>query len=143
MTPHTNRSPVVWLLAALLAFLGVGALLGGYALASDPTGARLRMSTALLAGTPFPDYRIPGLILFVVLGLGPLVAVFGIVRGVYWAWVATLLVAFALLVWIVTQVLFVGYVSWLQPIYAGLALLLMALALLPGVRRGLRGRAHG
>lgn len=53
----------------LLFFNGAGALYGGASLMFHPDGSGLRLSPALLLHTPFPDYMIPGFILFTVNGL--------------------------------------------------------------------------
>ncbi len=53
----------------LLFILGIAALGGGWVLISDPTGESLGIPMALLKGTAFKDYLIPGVILFVFNGL--------------------------------------------------------------------------
>ncbi len=54
--------------------LSVGALFGGAVLVAGPDGHLLGMPQSLLASSPFTDFLIPGLLLFVALGLLPLVA---------------------------------------------------------------------
>ena len=44
----------------LLVLLGLGALAGGVALLFRPDGSVMGFDVALLAGSPFPDYVIPG-----------------------------------------------------------------------------------
>ena len=44
------------------------------------------MPLSMLEGSPFKDYLIPGLILLVVLGLFPLVVLYGLVRRRRWGW---------------------------------------------------------
>jgi hypothetical protein len=53
-----------------LVLLGVGALAGGFALASKPDGSVMQFDLRLLAGSPFSDYFIPGLILGGLFGIG-------------------------------------------------------------------------
>jgi hypothetical protein len=137
MKKQRTRSPLVWLLAGALAFLSASALLGGLALVLDPSGAWLQMSPALLEGTPFRTFLLPGLVLFAVLGLCPLAALWGLARSARWAWLATLLVAGALVVWIAAQVLLVGYASWLQPFYGALGAGMLLLVLVPRVRHAM------
>lgn len=57
----------------LLAFNGTGAMYGGGSLMIHPDGSGLRLDPALLAHTPFRNFIIPGLVLFVVNGLCSLV----------------------------------------------------------------------
>ncbi len=52
----------------------MGALFGGAVLVAGPDGHLLGMPQSLLASSPFTDFLIPGLLLFVALGLLPLVA---------------------------------------------------------------------
>lgn len=61
------------ILIAGLVFQGLSGLYGGGALVRDPTGVLLQMPPSLLEGSPFVTYCIPGLILFTVLGIGPLI----------------------------------------------------------------------
>ena len=63
-------------LIALLLFLAVGAIAGGSVILSDPSGAFAQMSPRDLAGSPFPDFFMPGLVLLIVLGFGSALAAF-------------------------------------------------------------------
>jgi hypothetical protein len=67
------------LVAACQAFIGVSALGGGYAVLGDAEG--MGLSPEWLAGSPFADYRVPGLFLMVVLGVGMLAAAVLTLRG--------------------------------------------------------------
>ena len=53
----------------ILAIVGSLALYGGWILMTDPTGDKFQFSLNLLENTPFTDYFIPGVILFVLMGL--------------------------------------------------------------------------
>lgn len=54
---------------ALLFFLGISALFGSYQLIIDPTGKSLQMPLGLLKPTPFENYLIPGILLFLTNGI--------------------------------------------------------------------------
>jgi hypothetical protein len=104
---------------ALELFLSVGALGGGAALMLGPRGEILPLPLSALAGSPFHSYFVPGLILFVVLGLTPLAA-----AGLAWlrhplAPLAASVVGVALLTWIAVQIAVIGYSNSppLQPFY--------------------------
>lgn len=58
---------------ALELFTGATALLGGLLLAVAPDGALLRADPAVLAGSPFTDYRWPGVLLATLVGGGYLI----------------------------------------------------------------------
>lgn len=54
---------------ALLFFLGISALFGSYQLIIDPSGKSLQMPLGLLSPTPFENYFIPGILLFLTNGI--------------------------------------------------------------------------
>ncbi|NTS40319.1 hypothetical protein HRG84_05325 [Flavisolibacter sp. BT320] len=60
----------------LLLFNGAGAVYGGWSLMTDPSGANIRLSHTTLDQTPFPDFLIPGIVLFLCIGLFSLLAIF-------------------------------------------------------------------
>ena len=61
---------------ALLLICGGSAIVGGGSMLLDTSGSTLGLSVALLRSTPFVDYFIPGLVLFVIIGIS------GIVTGI-------------------------------------------------------------
>lgn len=61
-------------LAGLELFTGVTAVVGGTLLAIAPDGSLLAADPAVLAGSPFADYRLPGILLTTLVGGGFLVA---------------------------------------------------------------------
>ena len=137
-----TRPATVHLLAALLLLLGANALVGGALLIADPSGGLLGMPVALLTGSPFHDYLLPGLVLFGLLGLVPLaVATVAWLRprwtylpraGVDGAWLGSLGVGVFLIIWIGVQMTILRF--FLQPVLLGLGTALVAVSLLPPVR---------
>jgi hypothetical protein len=127
----------VYLLIAGLAFQGLSGLLGGVGLLVDPTGALLRIPLQWLEGSPFESYLIPGLVLLLVLGVVPLIVLYGLWRRAAWSCLGAQLVAVALLVWIGVEVLVIGYQPEppLQLIYGLLGVVLLVASLAPSVRR--------
>jgi len=134
MTGPLPRSAEVWLArtaVALEVLLGVGALAGGAALMLGPRGEILPLPVSALVGSPFDTYFVPGLVLFGVLGLGPLVA-----AGLAWRWhdlapLATCAVGIALLVWLAVEIAIVGFSMTppLQPFYLLLGVAITALGI--------------
>jgi hypothetical protein len=61
-------------LAVIEVIIGVSAVFGGYALLTGTFGFAQFLPVAWLAGTPFTDYTVPGLVLLVIIGGGMLVA---------------------------------------------------------------------
>jgi hypothetical protein len=116
---------------ALEAVLGIGALGGGLILMLAPRGEILPLPLSALAGSPFDTYFVPGLILFGVLGFGPLVA-----ARLAWlrhplAPTAAFIVGAGLLIWVAVEIAIIGYSNEppLQAIYGilGVAILLVAI----------------
>jgi hypothetical protein len=71
---HQKLPGIARLAVVLEISLGLGAMFGGGALILGPDGHLLGMPTTLLAGSPFPSYLVPGIILFTFVGVAPLVA---------------------------------------------------------------------
>ena len=98
-------------------FNGLSGVAGGIGLIADPTAAALGMELEWLQGTPFNNYLIPGIVLFTFNGLGNLTAAFlSIFKNRYRAYIA-LFFGVVMLTWIISQVAWIGYKSFLQPLY--------------------------
>lgn len=123
-------------LVALLALQGLSGLAGGLGLVVDPSGEAIGLPLEWLQGSPFGDYLVPGLVLFTLLGIAPLVVASGLRRARPWAPDGALLVGIALITWIGVQVLVVGYRAEppLQAVYGLLGVLIAVLAALPSAR---------
>jgi hypothetical protein len=111
--------------------LSIGALCGGLVLIVAPRGEIMPLPLSALAGSPFETYLGPGLILFTVLGIGPLIA-----ARLAWirhpvAPVAAFVVGAALLIWVAVEIAIVGYSNEppLQATYLVLGALITAVAL--------------
>lgn len=149
---RASRPANLWLLILLLFVQGVSATPAGLLLVLDPTGGRMSMPLSTLERSPFTDYLIPGLILFVVLGLGAFLVIAVLLvlpdwrwacrrnpfKELHWAWTASALFGIALMIWIVVQRLMVGGGTILQPLFFGIGLAILLLTLSAPVRRYLR-----
>lgn len=141
-----TRRNLVRTTGGLELFVALSALGGGYGLLAGPQGEVLGMSTEILEGTPFSNFFIPGLILFVVIGVGAVGAFAAVLASWRYAPFAALAVGLALAGWIAVQVALLGYLSILQPIYFAVGLVLAGLSLrwltavLPGHPTTLWGR---
>jgi len=139
---HTGcASPIShWALIVALGLQGLGALAGGYALVSDPSGAKLGIPVEWLHGSPFSNYMVPGVVLLVLLGIGPLVVTYGLWAGRSWSPAAALVVGIALLVWLGVEIAVIGYKAEppLQLVYGILGVVIVALSgprAMQGMRR--------
>jgi hypothetical protein len=133
-TDATRRPAGVWILLVLLVVQGLGGLAGGLSLTIGPDGSIMKMPLSYLDGSPFPDFLIPGLILFLVLGVLPLVAVAGLWLHRRWGWYVAFAVGCGLMIWILVEVTIIPF-SWLQPAYGVVGVLIFAVAALKSVRR--------
>lgn len=118
---RVNRPLTRFAVASLVleVVLSIGALGGGLVLIVAPRGEIMPLPLSALAGSPFETYLGPGLMLFTVLGLGPLIA-----ARLAWirhplAPVGALIVGAALLSWIAVEIAIIGYSNGppLQAIY--------------------------
>jgi hypothetical protein len=153
MTTEPRRRPLAfWLLTCLLLFQGISATPSGLMLALDPTGGMMRMPLEMLKGTPFLNFRIPGLILGIVLGLGAffvLACLFTLpdwrwsqrvspFKSQHWTWAASAAFGLALMIWIMVQVLMIGLGAVIQVLYFGVGLAILLLTVTPPVRKYLQ-----
>jgi hypothetical protein len=133
----------------LLGFLGLSAIGGGAALIISPSGKLLGgLPLSILRHSPFTDFLIPGIILFVVLGIFPTVLIFALrkkipspfaerlnfFKDMHWTWSYSIYVGFALIIWIQVETIYVQGVGWLQTFYILFSITLIFVALLPQVR---------
>jgi hypothetical protein len=106
----------------MLVVLGLMALGGGAALVYRPDGSVMQMPLSWLAGSPFSDFLVPGLILGGLFGLGSLVVAGLGLRS----WRIAPFLAFALgcgqMIWIVVELAIIKGVSVLHPICFGIGL---------------------
>lgn len=136
------------ILFVLLGFLGIGALGGGGVLILSPSGKWMGMPLSLLEHSPFPDFLIPGILLFVVLGLLPVLLIYWMVRktnclaaerlnffsDMRWQWSFCIYLGFALIIWIQIEMIYLQVVHWLHTFYMFYAIALIFTTLLPSIR---------
>lgn len=122
------------LLALLLAFVSFGALVGGGAMmlgAVYPEMDTMKMSLSLLDSIPFiTSWFIPGLLLFLLNGIGNGWAACVCFRKDYMVAGKTgLMMGSVLFVWILVQVIVIGYVNILQPIFGIIGMMEIMIAI--------------
>ena len=136
------------ILLSLICFLGLGAVFGGMVLIISPAGKLFGMPLSLLRTSPFNNFLIPGIILFTVLGVVPILTVvalikkpvnrlvekFNLFQDMHWAWTFSIYSAFALIIWIQAEMYFLQAVHWAHSLYMFIALAIILVALLPPIR---------
>jgi hypothetical protein len=137
-TQQQDRPLTLWALIATVGVLGVSGLAGGGQFILAPSGRLISISPTLLAGSPFESYLVPGLVLFSILGVFPLVVVYGLYRRKRWAWPATIAVGVALVVWVLVEGVVIGFGKRLQYPHLVQGVVIVGLAVLPSVRAALR-----
>ncbi len=100
------------ILGILLAFIGLNALGGGYYGMAGAEGIPMEW----LEGSPFKNYFIPSLFLFVAVGGFCLIGAVAVFINTKHARNISFFCAALLIGWIVAQVAIIGYVSWMQPV---------------------------
>jgi hypothetical protein len=141
MRPTRSTSPLTRFAKAAVALevlLSFGALGGGAALMLGPRGQIIPLPLSALQGSPFDSDFMPGLVLFGILGLGPLGA-----AALAWlrhplAPLAATVVGVALLIWLAVEIAIIGYTNNppLQPFYLvlGVAITVVGLGRLAETR---------
>ena len=150
MKKSNTASPfVARILIFLLVFIGVGALISGPMLFLAPDGHLMKLSVDMLQGTPFTNFLIPGLVLFLFVGIFPILVSYGLLRQpswqwaeainvckkYHWSWTAAWADGVIMLIWIIVETSLLGYVSFLQPVITVWGVAIITLTLLPNVRR--------
>ena len=138
---------VVRLLIALQILLGLGALLGGGAFILAPDGHLIQMPISHLKNSPFPNFSIPGFLLFTFVGIYPLLVAYSLgklpswrwpdrinpFKGYHWSWAASLAAGTIVIIWIVVEILWIPF-GFVHILYLVWGLLLLVITLLPTVR---------
>lgn len=133
------RPVAFYVLLGTVLFQGISGVAGGLGMALDPSGASIGVPLEWLSSSPFNNYLIPGLVLFLLLGVGPLMVAAGLWGRRSWSWSASILTGLALFVWLGVEIAVIGYQDEppLQLAYGVVAALIVLSALTPSVRRHL------
>ena len=136
------------ILIGLMTFLGAGAIFGGGALIISPSGELLGMPLSMIKDSPFPNFLIPAIFLFVFLGLAPCLLIFALVKkpeskiaqrinlfkDMHWSWSFSVYIGLILIVWLQLEMMFIHSVHWSHTFYMFLAVAILIVAILPQVR---------
>lgn len=146
---RASRPVTLNILIFLLVFIGVAALISGPMLFLAPDGHLMQWSVNMLKETPFSNFLIPGIILFLFNGVFPVLVSYGLLRQpawrwpeainifkkYHWSWTASWAAGVIILIWILVETLLLGYISVLQPLITVIGIAIITLTLLPNIRR--------
>jgi hypothetical protein len=131
----------------LQVLLGFGALVSGDMLMTAPDGSLLHLPLFLIKDSPFHDFFIPGMILFVFLGAYPMGIAYALwkrldltwletinpFKGMHWSWTGSLLSALIVDVWLTVELIWVP-IGFLHVVYFVWSGLILFFTLLPKTR---------
>jgi len=119
-----HQVTIRFVLGGLLVFGALNAFAGGY---YGMSGAE-NVPKEWLEGSPFEDYFIPGLVLFVFVGGSFLAAAIAVFAKLHIARFTAFAAGAIVLGWLAVETAIIGYVSWMQPVttIGGLLVLLFA-----------------
>lgn len=108
--------------------VGIGALAGGYAGMADPVSP-LGMTVGQIKNGPFDNYLIPGLFLFVVIGIGNLLGAFMLaVNSRHRGYISSIMGA-VLIIFIIIQCMVLGMIYYLHTIFFFVGLIQAAMGM--------------
>lgn len=143
-----KRPPALYLLLLLHVLLALAACYGSILMMLYPDGSGLGMSTDWLKDSPFPDFRIPGIVLFFLGFILPLWTVWGLwtkskhrianklnlYKDRHWSWCFSLYTGVGIQIWIIVQQLLTDYFI-LQPVIFCVGLSIVLATLWPSVMK--------
>lgn len=152
-----KKSISSYILIFLVLFQFVGAIPYGFSMVIDPSGQSIGIPIYLLEQSPFSNFLIPGLFLFVVLGLFPALTFYGLIkkpkikcleklnlyREYHWAWTFSYYVGILLVLWINSQLIFKIEFDVLHFLYSVLGICIIVFTHLPSTKKDYKIYATG
>ena len=111
----------------LLLFNAISALFGGWSLMSDPSGESLEIPLRFLEHSPFENFLVPGIILFILNGLFSLLfAVMALLKIMNYSWLV-IFQGFILVGWLIIQIIMIrDFYGPLHVLYFSVGILLIS-----------------
>ncbi|MBK7213023.1 MAG: hypothetical protein IPH88_06945 [Bacteroidales bacterium] len=130
-------------LVFLMLIHDVNAIYGGIQMILNPGLTPMDLNPTIFGNGPFMDFLFPGILLFILFGLFPLLATFGlfyrfmnpwvnfvnVFHDQYFGWTYSMYTGVMLFFWILIQLLTVGYTHYSQALYAVLGMLIVLVGL--------------
>ncbi|TAL70675.1 MAG: hypothetical protein EPN82_01765 [Bacteroidetes bacterium] len=132
------RKILLGFICICLLYIGGGGIYGGLSFITDPTGKSMGMSPELIKNIIVPNYFIPGIMLLILFGIIPIITTTGLIlkHGLpfitphdnkpkhNWVWHSAYLLSMALVLWILFQLLLIGYGHQLQVMLLGVGVIM-------------------
>ncbi len=113
-----------------------------------PSGSIMQFPENTLAKSPFGSFLIPGLILFILLGVIPAITLYGLIKQPnwpllerlnlykeqHWSWMFSIYTSVMLTIWLNIEAMYIGY-DFLQTVYGLLSVSILVFTLIPPVKR--------
>ncbi len=144
-----KRAITTYILMFLILFQMISAIPTGWLMIIDPSGNKLGLPIEILRYSPFSNFLIPGLFLFFVLGIFPLIVLYGLVRknksivlekinlykNYHWSWTFSYYVGVLIVLWINMQLLFIKEFHIYHFIYSILGIVIVFVVHLPSTKK--------
>jgi hypothetical protein len=141
-----KRPKILYFLFLILLSTGFSAIIGGLMFIIKPDGSLMGMETKWLSNSGFPNYLIPGIFLFLFIGVFPMYTFLGLLlkfksdwierlniyKDRYSSWTFYLYSGIILISWIDIQMSLTQF-FWLQPVIIAIGLLIIVITMLPSV----------
>ena len=145
---NSSRSSLFYILFWLQILLALGAMGGGVCLILSPDGSLMHMPVSMLNSSPFSNFLIPGMILFFLLGLYPLIVAWCMFfkptwkwpnlinpfKRYHWSWAASISTGIILIIWISVEVLILKDIHFLHVLYFIWGWVIILLSLTQNIR---------
>lgn len=149
-----KRTFEIYLLILSITIQSLSAIYGGINLIKDPSGISLKLPIALLTGTIFKDFQIPGILLLLLIALPsmfliyPLFAkpkwkafnIINIYSNYYWAYTYSIYNSIILISWINIQLIILDHGTLIHGIFGLFGTFMLILTLLPSVKSYYRNK---
>lgn len=111
----------------LLVIVSINALVAGYLFIIDPSGSKMKIPVSYLQHSPFSNFLVPGIVLFLVNGILSLVAAMATILKLKIYPALIVWQGILLLGWIVAQIILLQHFNFLHLLMGTIALSLFVL----------------
>jgi hypothetical protein len=120
--------PTSTIATAIHLITGLGALVGGSACIADPYNP-IGTPVSMLEGSPFSSFLIPGLVLFIIFGLGNILQIYFVWKQTWWRSLGEGVLGGGMILWIVIQITIIDIIVFLHITFLVIGIIQAAIAL--------------